>query len=632
VVRVLGARCCADGSPRVDYDDGVEWPWRRSETAATKSERRDSLARALVGAAVAVSEARRSIFPQEENWQRDVWTLYETLGEFAFAVTWKSEMISRVRLRAGRLDPGQDEPIIVDTGPAAEIVAKLAGGIGGRSQMLSSLAVYLEVPGEGFLIGERVNGSERWQVRSRNELREHGKNPDDTSKFQIVDETSLKQQKWRDVAPDSLVVRIWRPDKRDYHLATSPAKAARGIMRELDLVNRHIQAQYLSRLASAGVFVMPDEVTFPVREEFEGEPDAFVKEWIETAQEAIKTPGTAAAVVPIPLQVPGEYIDKFKHFDFTLKIDEKIIEKRDSAIRRLATALDVPAEILLGLGDVNHWSAWQIEESAVKAHISPLVELICYDLTVGYLLPQLEAMGATTDDPVGTTWVVWYDASELTLRPDRSENAVKAYDRFEINGKALRRETGFDEADAPTDDELQGQILRFATRDPTNIWIALDKLVPGFTLMSVPVTAPALSGTGQPPEGETPNEGAPPKTQGQPPSPPDSARAREHHQLRKQARLPHAVRFNVDGSLDLFHPYECRERLFSCPVTHATVDLADRAHPGATGVYECWLNVTGDAIVGRLAPQLEVNNPEHWICTNVPARSGNGKVPRPVHA
>src|SRR5690606_40124656 len=96
-----------------------------------------------------------------------------------------------------------------------------------------------------------------------------------------------------------------------------------------------IIAQYLSRLASAGVWLVPDEITFPVREEFADAADPFMAEWIEIAAEAIRTPGTAAATVPIPIKVPAEYVDKIRHLDFTLKRSEKIIDKRESAIKRL---------------------------------------------------------------------------------------------------------------------------------------------------------------------------------------------------------------------------------------------------------------------------------------------------------
>jgi hypothetical protein len=40
------------------------------------------------------------------------------------------------------------------------------------------------------------------------------------------------------------------------------------------------------------------------------------------------------------------------------------------------------------------------------------------------------------------------------MRPDKSEHAMQAYDRMEINGAAFRREIGLSEFDKPTPDEL----------------------------------------------------------------------------------------------------------------------------------------------------------------------------------
>src|SRR5690606_24874956 len=104
---------------------------------------------------------------------------------------------------------------------------------------------------------------------------------------------------------------------------------------------------------------------------------------------------------------------------------------------------------------------WQIEESAIKTHISSDVEVIVNSLTVGYLHPRLKALGEPTEGVV-----VWYDTSELSLRPDRSKNAVDLYDRLEINGTALRRETGLNESDRPSRDELREMALLKLAKDP----------------------------------------------------------------------------------------------------------------------------------------------------------------------
>lgn len=540
---------------------------------------------ALVAAASAVKASRNSLVGQtvnQENWQDDAWKFYDALGEFRYAVSWKSEMISRIRLRAGKKKLGLDEPEIIDEGPAAELIAELAGGIGGQAEMLGTLATQLGVPGEGWLIGEAgEDGENKWRVYSSEEIQIRNR------KYQVIDEEAAlagRGKKWRTISDESLVIRIWRPHKRFHYLADSPARAAISTMRELELVNRKIQANYLSRLASAGVVIFPDEITFPVRPEFQDEPDPFVAEWIETAATAIKRPGTASAVIPIPLRVPGEFVDKVQFLDFSVKEDEKIIEKRESSIRRLATQVDVPAEILLGMGDVNHWTAWQLEESAIKAHISSDVELIVHALTIGYLIPRLKAMG---EDP--TDWVVWYDASELTIRPDRTDAAFKAYDRLELNGAALRRETGLDESDAPSTDELRGMVLKKLAQNPQIGLIALAELISDPNLLGLmPQKESSPEEPEEPEEDEDINDRQEPDTQE---DQPDNSR----ELINQMSNIPHRFRIGV-GEWTLYHPDICKDHLMNCPVAEASRYL--KTYPGKSGTYVCWLSSTGELSIG----------------------------------
>lgn len=563
----------------------------------------------LTAAAMAVNSmvgGRRQLVPQYESWQRELWDYYDTMGDFGYAVTWRANMVSRVRLRAARLDPGNDEPTIVDSGRAAELVAELSSEVNTTSDIMSTLSTHLDIPGEGWLIGEVIAGRNRWQVRSNDEIRQRGRT------YQVISEVSaLGNIEWRDLAPESYVVRIWRPHKRYRHLAYSPAKAARSAMRELELANRHIQAQYLSRLASAGVIIFPDEITFPVRPEFQDAADPFVREWIETASEAIKTPGTAAGVVPIPIRVPGEYIDKIKHIDFTLKLDEKIIDKRDAARRALASMINVPTELLFDAGSLNHWGLWQLEESAIKVHISPDVEIMTNGLTAGYLHPRLRAEG----DDEWERWVVWYDASEIIARPDRSNNVLKAYDRFEVNGRTLRREIGLTEDDAPTDQELQDMVLKRLSSNPQIGFLALHEL----TGMKVPEEFlpenPDTDVVGQRNAGHRGSQELPDRdddyqegdagTTGA-----DSTKApgddldnltsrieRRDAFTVLQARSQHVMEFNVAG-WKLKHPLLCQSKLFSCPFTYATRDGVT-IRPGTSGDYECFLSDTGDVRIGR---------------------------------
>jgi hypothetical protein len=557
---------------------------------------------ALTASAAPVSSPRTELVRSADTWQDEAWGFYDTLGEFRYGIDWTSSMLSRIRLYAARLEPGTDEPVRADAGTAVDLMTTLSGGVAGQAQLMAGFGSQLGVPGEGYLVGETVNGVEKWAVRSIDEVRAA------RGHFEVVDETSSASGiKWRPLGTDSLVTRVWRPHKRYHYLADSPARAARTKMRELELINRYIASQFLSRLASAGVILFPDEVTFPVKEEFADAPDPFVAEWIEIAATAIQTPGTAAAVVPVPIKVPAEYVDKIKHIDFTLQLDEKILDKRDSAIKGLATMLNMPAEVLLGMGDVNHWGQWMLEESALKTHIAPDAELICLAMTQGYLQPRLKASGVED----WANWVVWYDMSELALRPDRSDDAFQLYDRLEIDGAALRRETGFDENDKPNDEELKEQALKIIIKTlPSGAGSALSTLIGE----SVSITPVAAQAPGAAPPRQRQEE--PSQEERAAPAPRDDADVAAARQaaadaraarLAHQAQALHAVRFATGRPPELLHPALCEQHAFSCPFTHAALKLHSLPRPGTSGVYEARLDAFGRFTIGKLSPLMDTS-------------------------
>lgn len=566
---------------------------------------------ALTAAAQVVSSpsvGARRVVPKYATWQDELWDYYESLGEFNIAVTWRSYMMSRVRLRAARIKPGSDEPEIVDTGVAADLVNELFNDSSTQAEMLGNISVMMDVPAECWLVGEvsSTNGKNKWRILSSDELRQRGNG------YEVIAEDSIVgHEKWRPLSANSYVTRIWKPHKRKRYMPYSQAYAARGAMRELELVNRHITAQYLSRLASAGIVIFPDEIQFPVRPEFQDEPDPFLREWIEIAAESIKTPGSAAAMIPMPIRIPSDLVDKVKHIDFTVKIDEKIIEKRDSARNRLAGQINVPAELLFQAADVNHWSLWQLEEGAVRTYISPDAEIIVGGFTRGYLQPRLRALGEADWEE----WVVWYDTSELMVHPDKAENAKEAYDRLEINGKSFRREMGFDEDDAPSDDELAGVILRKLISQPNNALLALNELT-GIKLEQP--TPPTPSGFGDDPtadpdadpdEDDEPEksgaeEQGPPKTSdNRPPAPGQSSVSSVVFSewsafARLQAKSQHIFEVDSLGKWKLKHPLICQPKLFSCPFTHVTHPGVP-VYPGTAGTYACHLSADGDLRIGE---------------------------------
>lgn len=443
-------------------------------------------------AAAEILRGSRSDDPSrsKRTWQDEAWSFYDESGPLRYGVTWIANMLSKARLQAAKLPPGGDEPEPIEDGPAAEAVEALAGGIGGQTQMLRSLAVQLTVPGLAYVVG--TDEGDTWRILSADVIRLASPA---TPIAEAVYEVQEGQSRWEVLDPASLVVKVWRPHERFYWEADSPARAALPALRELRRIGQYIDAVLVSRLAGAGLFVFPQEARFPSAPNADGsapQQHPFVTEIMNVMMTAVRQPGTAAQIVPIPVEVPGEHADKFKLISWATELNDKILEMRESALRQTSIALDIPAEILTGMGDVNHWGQWQIEESAVKVHAEPLLELITGALTQGYLHPVLEAQNENAEDVI-----IWADISEMTVRPDRSDDALQLYDRGEINGDALRRETGMGDGDKPDEEELADWAYKKVLTISGTTELALTGLG-----IEVPVLATAAaSGDGsEPPE------------------------------------------------------------------------------------------------------------------------------------
>jgi hypothetical protein len=428
---------------------------------------------AVVASAALISKDRvRSVVGQRSDWQADAWELYDSVPELRFGVSWVANACSRARLYIGRIDPdGSSAPTPINAdyeskdfteqGLTVEQVAtllapleELAGGQLGQSEMLRRMAIHLNVPGESYLVGfdNPETGERQWLVVSAGELSSSGGG----LKVQLPDMPNHQIE----IDPtQATVLRIWRPHGEYAYKADSPLVALRGALRELLDISAHITATAESRLAGAGVLFVPDELTIPTPEASEGanplHADPFTAALIQAMAAPLKNRDSASAVVPLVIRGPSSAGESLKHISFATEFDKNAEGLRQSAIRRVATGMDMPPEVLLGLGDSNHWSAWQIEESGIKLHIEPLLGLICDAFTAHFYQPALKAMGFAAAE----RYAIWYDTTELTQRPNRSPESMEAFDKGLIGAAPTRRELGFSDEDAPTDDERNRALI-----------------------------------------------------------------------------------------------------------------------------------------------------------------------------
>jgi hypothetical protein len=389
-------------------------------------------------------------------WQNEAWRMYHIIGEFRYSCDFVGAMLSKAVLFASVKKAGKRKQ--VKTGPAVEIMESLFSDDDGRAEMLRQIGIHMTVAGELYVVSypnpdEFGDEDDIWEIATPAQI------------------TKVDGGKWRvnnkdlDVDPeDVLVIRIWRPDPEKPWKATSPAQAVLPILGEIYGLTQHVAAQIDSRLAGAGILLVPSEMTFPAPPPVEGQEqrvandaEDLMRVLAEAMQTSIQNREDASALVPIVIKAPAEAIASIKHLTFWTQLDEQAIALRNEAIRRLALGLDIPPEVLQGLSESNHWSAWAADESTIKAHAEPLLKLITTALAQGYLRPLL------ADDVPGPTlrsFSIGADTSEMRLRPNRSKEALELYDRGELNGESLRRETGFSDDDAQKDDDRIAFYLR----------------------------------------------------------------------------------------------------------------------------------------------------------------------------
>ncbi|MFD9903911.1 hypothetical protein [Streptomyces sp. NPDC059063] len=393
----------------------------------------------------------RDVTP-DQAWQLTAWGFYRRVPEVRFSAAYNGHAMARARLFAARrADDGTIEPA-PDDHPATEIVSQIAGGPDGQAKLLGAFGKHLTIAGEGWVV-VRPNSEVKnpdvpedghdWLTLSVREVqRKNGKLTAE------IDGEDVEIPAGDPEGPDPkgpVALRVWTQDPERAIEADSPVRSSLGLLEELELLNAAVKAIARSRLTGRGILLIPKGVRFPTRPGQSDAEDDLIETLMVVAETAIREPDSAAATIPVLFEVPADSIADFKLITFESDFDELAIKLREEAIRRYATGLEMPAEILLGMGDINHWGAWQLTEEAITLGIEPKLATVAHALTQQWLRPLLQA----ADVADWHRWLVWYDTAPLRVRSNRSQVALEAWDRGLISDEAARRETGFDDADAP---------------------------------------------------------------------------------------------------------------------------------------------------------------------------------------
>lgn len=394
----------------------------------------------------------------DETWQRECWRYYHTTPELHYAAQYTGSACSLVRIfvqeiqENGRLgDEATDEDILA-------IADNLLGGPNQKAEALAAIGNNLMIAGECFLIGKmgRNDDPDSWKVVSTTELRRRG--------GQIWIDYGYGPEQI--VTSRDLVIRLWAPDAERMRFADSPTRACMQVLWELEQLQEYETSQIDSRLAGAGVYFIPSSLSQGATTSEVSAADDLFNTLAEAARASRSGRGTAAGVVPLFVEVPADSLKDMadKPVRFESELSDKLASMKESAVRRLANGLSLPPEVLLGMGDATHWSAWHIEESFVTIQIKPLMNRICEGLTTAFLRPLLKAMGK---DP--KRYQLSFDTAPLTVRPNRLQDTLNLYEKDIVGKEAVLLAGDYN----PTTDliseeeENQAFVRKVVLRDPT---------------------------------------------------------------------------------------------------------------------------------------------------------------------
>lgn len=298
--------------------------------------------------------------------QERAWSYYgypgsknAAVGEVGYVVDWRADQMTRLewdvfvdgspswRIELPKKPDGTDGGVITTTDDDGDedqtgASAKLLELIGWDDTNIRSIDTNNFVAGKGDYADF---GKDGWRVVSTIE-------PDRRETLKAA----------RDVVP--FIV----PHPANPKVPNPPLYRILDLLEALEWLTRQSSTQSKQRVLTSGIVVTADTLAGPNGE-------SFWDMWNTTLSARMANPDDLS---PVRLQAPTQDV-KDGSVDWVLPpfgYDDVLDRKITAAIERLGWGLPVPPEILIGMQAQSRATAFQVEESAYRAHIEPPAKLI----------------------------------------------------------------------------------------------------------------------------------------------------------------------------------------------------------------------------------------------------------------
>lgn len=373
------------------------------------------------------------------DWQEKVLRYADSIPEAYAAAKYVENSISRVQWEVGKRKPNGDIEEVTE-GEAVDLVRTLYTLDAGRvANQLFTVGESNIVVTEGAVDDKYFNPYEAdlyWRSLSIREL----ETKDSNMYYQLAEtgKTGASTGKKLDLNKQS-VFRIWSPDRARAEEASSPHKSMLEILEAFALHTIADKAFALSVVAGAGILYIPNDDFAPEIQDPSGAPVPgtqrhFDERLNEAMSLSINNRSSADAVVPVKIYGRAEYADGLRHLLLSREDNADAFHKRMQTYReRYAGGIDLPAEIVLGLGSSNHWTAWKVDQNTWTYHLAPMAQVIGDGIAESWLIPRLKAMNiADAED-----YVIVPNGRKVVEKTDNTTTMISLFELGAINAETL---------------------------------------------------------------------------------------------------------------------------------------------------------------------------------------------------
>jgi hypothetical protein len=442
------------------------------------------------------------------------WKHFERLGVVRYPLHRAARIAGAATLHCTRLDEDN-----TPTGPvgrsgttnalASDIVGGIYSRLGGVRGLIERYFLHQKVPADSHLI--RVNegrGYDGYMFLSPDELQ--------TPQDAIPGTNGAPGLRWimsprgatggggveRTIARQDYLGRVWSPSARFVNLPDSPLFTLDGDCDLFYRMNIVLRAQYRSRAIVGNALFLPSSLNQLAQGEVTATGSTeLVQRWaeIERRNAELSEEGDAVDVAHIIVSGSDDAGEKIREITFGRETLETDLKLRAELFDRIMFALDINTRATTGESQ-NHFSAWSDNADELRLAVKPDVEAMCWAFTRLILRPQL--LNAGVDPAEVNQLVVWYDLSEASIKINRQEDSRQLVDRGGLALRTARKVGGFEETDAPTEEEYVRQ-LGFMMKNPylATYGLAIADKIDMEQAMPKPPGKPA-EGKGDPPESD----------------------------------------------------------------------------------------------------------------------------------